>query len=116
MQRLPRARALTYRLDAALEPVLIVAASGEEFAVETEDASSGLLTRGDVVPTPENLPYLRHQPARANPVGGPVTWRASARAQRLAIEVLAVDLEPTGIAYSRPPSRCRRLAPLAEAV
>lgn len=102
MQRLPRDRALTYRLDADLEPALVVAA-GEEFVIETEDASSGLLTRGDVEPTPENLPYLRHVPAKANPVGGPVFVDGVPAGSRVAVDVLAVDVAPTGIAYSRPP-------------
>ena len=73
----------------------------EAFAVETDDASSGLLTAGDKVPSVENVPYVRFSPARANPVGGPV-FVDGLRTGRARIEILAVELEPTGVAYNRP--------------
>lgn len=100
MQRILREQALVYGLDASL-PAALVVAPGEAFAVETEDASSGLLTAGDKPPTAENVPYVRHSPARANPVGGPV-FVEGVRSGRVRVEIHGVELEPTGVAYNRP--------------
>jgi len=102
VQRISRDQAHVYALDGSLEPVLRVAA-GEPFAVETDDASSGLLTAGDVVPTLENLPYARFSPAKGNPVGGPVHVDGVAARGRVKIEIAAIDLADTGIWYNRPP-------------
>ena len=101
MKRIRREDALAYRLDAAVPPALRVE-QGEAFAVETEDASSGLLTAGDKPPTPANVPYVRFSPARANPVGGPV-YVEGVRLGRARIEILEVNLASTGVAYNRPP-------------
>jgi amidase len=100
VQRIRREDALGYRLDASLPPALRVE-QGEAFAVETEDASSGLLTAGDKPPTPENVPYVRHSPARANPVGGPV-FVEGVPPGRVRIEIVEISLAPTGVAYNRP--------------
>jgi acetamidase/formamidase len=102
VQRISRDQAHVYALDGSLEPVLRVAA-GEPFAVETDDASSGLLTAGDVAPTLENLPYARFSPAKGNPVGGPVHVDGVAARGRVKIEIAAIDLADTGIWYNRPP-------------
>ena len=101
MKRLPRERALVYAFDPTLPPALTVAA-GETFAIETEDASSGLLTGGDLPPTEDNVPYVRHQPARANPVGGPVHVEGVRAGDRVKIEIVDVELAPSGVAYNRP--------------
>lgn len=100
MQRIPREHALVYGFDASLQPVLTVA-QGEAFVVETEDASSGQLTAGDRAPTPENVPYVRHSPARANPVGGPV-YIVGVFPGRVRVEIQSVELGPTGVVYNRP--------------
>lgn len=100
MQRIGREDALVYGLDASLPPALTVEA-GEAFAVETDDASSGLLTAGDKPPSVENVPYVRHSPAKANPVGGPV-FVAGVRPGRARVAILEVNLAPTGVAYNRP--------------
>jgi amidase len=100
MQRIRREHALVYGLDAALPPALTVR-QGEPFVVETEDASSGLLTGGDKPPTPENVPYVRRSPAKANPVGGPVLVEGVPPG-RARIEIRAVDVATTGVAYNRP--------------
>jgi amidase len=101
MKRITRADALVYGLDASLPPRLRVE-QGEAFAVETEDASSGHLTAGDRPPTPENTPYVRHSPSKANPVAGPVYVR-DIRPGRAKVEIVAIELAPTGIAYNQPP-------------
>jgi amidase len=100
MQRIPRAGALVYGFDSSLPPALTVA-QGEAFAVETEDASSGLLTTGEKPPTAENVPYIRSSPARANPVGGPV-FVEGVPPGRVRVEIRAVEVAPTGVAYNRP--------------
>jgi amidase len=109
VQRIQRRDALLYGLDASLPPALRVA-QGERFAVETEDASSGLLTAGDKPPTPENIPYVRHAPAKANPVGGPV-FVESFGPGRARVEIHEIALAPTGVVYNRP-----ALSPLADSV
>lgn len=100
MQRIRREQALVYGFDASLQPALTVG-QGERFAIETEDASSGRLTAGDKPPTPENVPYVRHSPARANPVGGPV-FVDGVPPGRVRVEIHAIELAPTGVAYNRP--------------
>jgi amidase len=102
MKRIPRERALGYSLDASLPPALRVRA-GEPFAVETEDASSGHLTAGDRTPTPENTPYVRFSPSKANPVGGPVFVEGVRAGERVKVEILEIDLAPWGVAYNQPP-------------
>ena len=115
MQRISRDQAHVYALDGSLEPVLRVAA-GEPFAVETDDASSGLLTSGELVPTLENLPYARFSPARANPVGGPVYVEGVAARGRMRIEIDAIT-SPTRVSGTtgRRSRRCatRRPGPRA---
>jgi amidase len=108
VKRISRDRALVYALDPTLPPALTVNA-GETFAIETEDASSGLLTGGDLPPTEENVPYVRHQPAKANPVGGPVFVHGVRRGGRVEIEIVDVRLAATGVAYNRP-----QLSPLED--
>lgn len=100
MQRIRREDALVYGLDGSLPPALRVE-QREVFAVETDDASSGLLTAGDKPPTEDNVPYVRHLPAKANPVGGPV-FVDGLRPGRARVEIRDVKLAPTGVAYNRP--------------
>lgn len=102
MKRVGRDQALGYALDGSLPPVLRVA-PGEPFAVETEDASSGHLTAGDRPPTPENTPYVRFTPSKANPVVGPVYVEGVRPRQRVRVEILQIDLAPWGVAYNQPP-------------
>jgi acetamidase/formamidase len=102
MKRIRREDALNYALDASLPPVLEVAA-GEPFAVETEDASSGHLTAGERLPTPENTPYVRHTPSKANPVGGPVLVDGVRPGGRVKVEILEISLASWGVAYNQPP-------------
>jgi len=102
VQRISREQAHVYALDGSLEPVLRVTA-GEAFAVETDDASSGLLTSGELAPTLENLPYARFTPAQANPVGGPVYVDGVAARGRIRVEIDEITVADTGIWYNRPP-------------
>jgi acetamidase/formamidase len=102
MKRLPRSKALVYALDGSLPPALHVD-QGEAFLVETEDASSGLLADGTLQPTTENLPYVHYSPARANPVGGPISVSGIKKGDRVRVDILGIDLASTGVSYNRPP-------------
>ena len=101
MKRIRRADVRVYRLDAALPPILHVE-PGEEFAVETEDASSGLLAEHEMLPTAENLPYLRHDPVQSNPMAGPIFVAGVRAGQRLKVEIVDITVAPAGATRSRP--------------
>lgn len=101
MQRITRSEALGYRLDGSLAPVLWVG-TGEEFVVETEDASSGLLTDGTVLPTPENLPYLRRTPVQSNPVAGPIHVSGIHAGDRVRVKITALNVAASGVTWGRP--------------
>ncbi len=102
MQRISRDAARVYGLDGSLPPALRVAA-GEPFLIETNDASTGLLTSGAKLPTPDNTPYTADSPAKANPVGGPVYVEGVAAGGRVAIEIVDIALAPHGVTYNQPP-------------
>ncbi len=101
MKWIPRSEARVHAIDASLPPVLRVA-SGEAFAVETEDASSGLLLAGDRAPVPEDLPYLRHAPPKSNPLGGPVHVDGVRAGGRVQVEILEIRLDDRGTTWGRP--------------
>jgi amidase len=100
VQRLARAGALTTALDGSLAARLSVAL-GEPFQVETEDASCGVLTSGGVIPDPATAPYLRHSPPQANPLTGPVAIDGVHAGDTLEIDVLDIELDPTGVTFGR---------------
>jgi len=102
MQRIRRDQATIYALDGRLEPMLRVEA-GEPFVIETDDASTGRLTSGKLLPTPDNTPYTAYAPAKANPVGGPVHVAGVTARSRIRIEIVDIKLEPHGVAYNQPP-------------
>lgn len=102
MQHIPREAARTYALDGSLPPLLRVAA-GEPFAVETDDASSGLMGSGDRQPIPEDLPYLRHSPAKSNPVAGPIYVEGVVAGGRVKVEIAEIRLAAEGTTWGRPP-------------
>lgn len=101
MKRIPRDDARVYALDSALEPVLHVGAD-EVFLVETQDASSRLVLSADIVPSPETLPYLRCSPAKSNPVGGPIFVDGVRPGGRLEVEIVGIEVAPTGATWNRP--------------
>lgn len=102
MKRIRRGQALIYALDARLAPALRVE-TGEAFVIETEDASSGHLTAGDRPPTPESTPYVRYTPSKANPVAGPVFVSGVRAGKPVKIEILEINLAPSGVTYNQPP-------------
>ena len=61
-----------------------------------------MLTTGDVAPTAENVPYVLHTPAKANPVGGPVFVNGVHARDRVRVEIVEIALAPSGVVYNRP--------------
>ena len=102
MKRIARHESRLYGLDGSLPPALRVGA-GEPFVIETNDASTGLLSAGDKLPTPDNTPYTAASPAKANPVGGPVHVEGVQPGQRMRVEIVDIALAPHGVAYNQPP-------------
>jgi amidase len=102
MQRLTRPHATVFDLSSAHDPVLFVQ-QGELFVVETEDASSGILTSGDVLPTESSLPYTAYTPSKANPCNGPIYIDSISPRSRMRIDIVDIDLATTGVYYNRPP-------------
>ena len=102
MKRIPRDQARIYGLDGSLPPALRVE-PGEPFEIETNDASTGLLTGGEKLPVPENTPYTAASPAKANPLGGPVYVEGVEAGGRVRVEIVDVELAPHGVAYNQPP-------------
>src|SRR5918912_1260214 len=68
-KRIGRERATLTEFGAHLEPALRVE-PGETFLVETLDNFFGEIDTEEVLPTPEHLPFLRHQFWKVNPVAG----------------------------------------------
>lgn len=101
MQRIRRDNARVHGLDSSLEPALHVR-KDEAFVVETFDASSGLVTSADIVPSPENLPYLRHSPAKSNPVGGPIFVDGVHAGGRIEVDIVGIEVASSGATWNRP--------------
>lgn len=101
MKRIPRSQALLYELDYRLEPILHVA-QGESFEVETEDAASGRLRAGNVLPTVENRPELRDYPPRVNPVAGPIFVEGARPGDLLAVRIEHIEVPEQGATWLRP--------------
>lgn len=56
---------------AHLEPAVQVE-PGERFLVETQDNFFGEIKTEEDLPSPEQFPFLRHEPWKVNPVAGPI--------------------------------------------
>jgi amidase len=70
-KRIGREDATVTEFGAHLEPRMRVE-PGERFLVETQDNFFGEIETEEDLPTPENLPFLRHQFWKVNPVAGPI--------------------------------------------
>jgi amidase len=70
-KRIRREDASLTEFGAHLEPALRVE-PGERFLVETQDNFFGEIRTEEDLPTPEQLPFLRHQFWKVNPVAGPI--------------------------------------------
>jgi amidase len=95
---------LKYTIDFRHSPVLEVAL-GESFALETEDAPSGLYrSLGDARQLLEPW-YLEHSPPMANPVTGPVYVGGVEPGDTLVVHIEHLDLDPQAATYWRPGHR-----------
>ena len=81
-----RTDATVTEFGAHLEPRLRVE-PGELFLVETQDNFFGAIKTEDNLPTPEALPFLRHQYWKVNPVAGPIYVEGLKAGDLLVIEV-----------------------------
>jgi amidase len=70
-KKIGREDATLTEFGAHLEPRLRVQ-PGERFLVETQDNFFGEIRTEEDLPTPENLPFLRYQFWKVNPVAGPI--------------------------------------------
>ncbi len=70
-KRIHREDATITEFGAHLEPALQVE-PGETFLVETQDNFFGEIKTEEDLPTPEQMPFLRYQFWKVNPVAGPI--------------------------------------------
>lgn len=71
MQKIARKTATITDFGAHLDPALRVQPN-ETFLVETQDNFFGAIDSEEVLPSPDQLEFLRANPWRVNPVGGPI--------------------------------------------
>jgi len=87
MQVLKREKAVLYEGGYNLEPALRVKES-EKFKVETQDNFEGVLIKKGTGPFSEDdLPALKSNPLKANPVGGPIYIEGAEAGDLLAIHI-----------------------------
>lgn len=70
-KRIDRRKATITDFGAHIEPEIRVE-SGERFLVETQDNFFGEIKTEEDLPSPEQFPFLRHEPWKVNPVAGPI--------------------------------------------
>jgi acetamidase/formamidase len=105
MKRIPRTRTtLKYTFDFRHEPVAEVDI-GEAFAVETEDAPSGLYRTLDDAAHLLDAWYLRTSPPKANPVTGPIYVRGVEAGDTLVVHIEGIEVDAQGATYWRPGHR-----------
>jgi amidase len=85
-KRIGREHATLTEFGAHLEPALRVE-PGETFLVETLDNFFGEIDTEEVLPTPEQLPFLRHQFWKVNPVAGPIYVEGLKAGDLLVLEI-----------------------------
>ena len=85
-KRIGRAYATLTEFGAHLEAALRVE-PGETFLVETQDNFFGEIDTEQVLPTPEQLPFLRHQFWKVNPVAGPIYVEGLKAGDLLVLEI-----------------------------
>jgi acetamidase/formamidase len=102
MKRVERSReSLKYAIDFRHPPVLEVEV-GESFALETEDAPSGLYRTLDDAARLLDAWYLKYSPLMANPVTGPVYIKDAEPGDTLVVHIERLDLDSQGATYWRP--------------
>ena len=101
MQRITRDKAMQYEFDFHHEPLLRVA-QGESFVIETEDAGSGQIRSTDVTPTLMELPTRNFEPAKSNPIGGPVFVEGAEKGDLLEVTIEQIIVDNQGFTNMRP--------------
>ena len=101
MQRIARDQAMEYVFDHRHAPKLRVR-QGESFAVETEDAGSGLVRSPDVATRLNDLPTRKFFPAKSNPIGGPIFVEGAERGDLLEVTIEAIEVDAQGFTSFRP--------------
>tara|TARA_B100001123_G_C15340308_1_gene1034551 strand:+ start:1376 stop:2317 length:942 start_codon:yes stop_codon:yes gene_type:complete len=92
---------MKYEFDFHHEPLLRVA-QGESFVVETEDAGSGQIRSADVTPTLMELPTRNSEPAKSNPMGGPVFVEGAEKGDLLEVTIEQIVVDNQGFTNMRP--------------
>lgn len=85
-KRIRREDATITEFGAHLEPALHVG-PGETFLVETQDNFFGEIKTEDDLPTPQQLPFLRYQFWKVNPVAGPIYVEGLSAGDLLVLEI-----------------------------
>lgn len=90
-----RAQSTITEFGANLEPQLYVQ-PGESFKVETQDNFFGKIQSEKDLPTPEQLPFLKHQFWKVNPVAGPIYVEGLKAGDLLVMEIEDIIPSETG--------------------
>ena len=102
MKRIERSpEALKYTIDFRHAPVLEVE-PGESFAVESEDACSGMYRTSEDAARLLDAWYLNFFPPKANPLTGPVYIKGVEPGDTLIVQIEGVELDSQGVTYWRP--------------
>ena len=96
MQQIAREDALEYEFDYRHPPKLRVK-QGETFVVNTEDAFSGLLRSSDMAPQLRDLPVWKFEPAKGNPIGGPIYVEGVERGDLLEVTIERIVVDEQGV-------------------
>jgi len=101
MQRIARDQAMEYVFDHRHPPKLRVC-QGESFVIETEDAGSGLVRSADVASQIDDFPVRQFEPAKANPIGGPVYVEGAERGDLIEVNIEQINVDEQGFTNFRP--------------
>jgi acetamidase/formamidase len=105
MLRIPRELTRKYAFDWRDEPLLHVR-PGENFEIETYDASTGYFKTAEDKAVPGRRPGFDRSPPQANPIGGPVFLQGAARGDTLVVtieDILVADYSWIAIGPRRGP-------------
>lgn len=97
MQRIARETATITDFGAHVEPAIRVQPN-ETFRVETQDNFFGAIDSEEVLPSPDQLEFLRANPWRVNPVGGPIYVEGLRAGDTLVVEF--DDLVPSATGWT----------------
>ena len=96
---LSRKSELSHTFDYRKKPKLFVG-QDEDFIVETEDNTSGLIKSEKDLPTIENLkPYTNFEPRKLNPINGPVYIEGAEKGDLLAVTIKKIIPAEYGITF-----------------